>query len=256
MAATKSLRFPTDMYHLDANGFPGQKGFSISVTQANITSAGVNPATKNAYTAANQPQDDLIEAVSSDAADITQTLTFVGIDANGDRIEESVHLNVADGTTAITTTSKFTYFEFARLDAACVGTITVREGSGNAALTTITIGDLVSQVAHVYAGEHRLFITYFGAAVTSAAGNMTATLYRYPAAVSSVAPTAGLIALDSIAILDGEGISPQPANYWPMAYKIGPGEYCTVGVVGEGGDDEDVTVTIQGIILPFTKCPV
>ena len=243
----KSMRYPTTRYLSGPPGAARELGWHLWVSRTNATSAGVIPLTKNAYTAANQPQGDKIEAVSSDAGDTTQTITHVGIDSDGNRVEETVNLN---GTTVVSTSDLFTYWEFSVLDAVCAGAVTVREASGDATITTITAGDLVSQVAHIFSGEHTLLITSFGANITSIAGNVVATLYRYPAASSCVTPTSGLIGVDTISIFDTEGIAPGPRNYHPLAIQIGPGEYVTIKTTGEGGDDEDIDVTLSGIVIP------
>ena len=95
---TKSMRFPSARRMVGCSPYGGEVGFNVMVTRANATSAGVHPLSANTYTAANQPQADTIEVVSANGADTTQTIIHVGVDANGNRVEESVSLN---GATAV-----------------------------------------------------------------------------------------------------------------------------------------------------------
>ena len=245
MATSKSIRFPGTRHLVGPTGTPVASGFNLSVAQANITSAGVVPVSKNTYTQANQPQADTIEVVSSDGADTTQTITHVGIDGLGNRVEETVTLT---GVAAAATSAIFSYWEFSVLSAVTAGNVTIREGSADQAITTITAGDLVSQVAHIFSGENTLLITGFTLGMTTIAGNVTATLRRYAAASSCVALT-GFTALDTIYIYDTEGFTAPLRSYWPMALRIGPGEYVAIAATGEGGNDEDVVVGLSGLLV-------
>jgi len=86
---------------------------------------------------ANQPTGDGIEIVSDAAGDTTQTITIYGTitGATTTVTSETVSLN---GTTAVsTTTVTWQNMLGASLSAACAGTVTIREASGNAAITTI-----------------------------------------------------------------------------------------------------------------------
>lgn len=222
--------------------FPGPEGFNISVSMSNITSAGTVPLSKNPYTAANQPQADTIEVVSDQAGDTTQTITHVGINAAGERVSEKVTLL---GTSVAATTQLFTYWEYSLLSAVCAGTVSIREGSHNAEITTITAGDLCTYVSHIYAGEKNLYITKFSGKLTSLSGNVTLTLRRYPLAASSPAPTTGYFDVEVLSLFDTEGYLSESVEF-PAAIFIPSGSYVAVHAAGEGGDDEDVTVTIQG----------
>jgi hypothetical protein len=85
----------------------------------------------------NQPANDGVELVSSDAADTTQTVTvwYVRNGALTTLVSEAVALN---GTTQVALThTDVEYVLGVELSAACAGTVTVREASGNATITTL-----------------------------------------------------------------------------------------------------------------------
>lgn len=86
----------------------------------------------------NQPANDSLEVVSSDAGDTTQTILIVGID-NGDAVVyQSISLN---GTTVVTSSdADWKIVQTCELSAACTGTVTVREASGNATIITLAPG--------------------------------------------------------------------------------------------------------------------
>lgn len=93
----------------------------------------------------NQPNNDGVEVVSSDAAD-TQLCTIWGTDQDGDYQYETVAMT---GTTPVSTTRTdwenivgiFLGDVYGKNSVVAVGTITIREASGDAAITTIVAGD-------------------------------------------------------------------------------------------------------------------
>jgi len=89
---------------------------------------------------ANQPAGDTVEILSSSALDITQSVTVYGTitGATTTVTSETIALDATDGTTVMP--SVITTWETilgVELSAACVGTITIQEGSANADITTI-----------------------------------------------------------------------------------------------------------------------
>jgi len=86
----------------------------------------------------NQPANDSLEVISSDAGDTTQHILIVGID-NSDAVQyESIALN---GTSAVTSSdADWKTVQTCELDGACAGTVTVREASGNATIITLAPG--------------------------------------------------------------------------------------------------------------------
>ena len=228
---------------------PTRDGWIVQSSQVDITSAGTEAPAKNTYTKANQPQNDLVEVLSSDAADTTQSVDVYGIDTSGNRVMETILLGrTTDGTDVVPSTTYFQYVESARLSAACAGTVTVQEASANADIGTITIGDLVMYIGHLYTGHLTGYLSYAYCGVTTLAGNVTFSIRWYPAAAGSVSGT-GFEVIDTITILDGEGVFPEPRIY-PIMKRLTPGGYLTVSAVGEGGNDEDVTMTLMGFWEP------
>lgn len=82
----------------------------------------------------NQPANDGVEVVSSDAGDTTQTVTIIGTTTASDTVVvETVTLN---GTTAVPTVkTDWGVILAVKKSAATLGTVTVREASGDATIT-------------------------------------------------------------------------------------------------------------------------
>lgn len=92
--------------------------------------------TGGAFTAANQPQNDGIEVISSDAGDTTQTVTLYGTTTGTNTVVvETVTLN---GVTFVPTVKTDWGYLLGVEKEATTGTVTVREASGNATITTLT----------------------------------------------------------------------------------------------------------------------
>jgi hypothetical protein len=96
----------------------------------------------------NQPANDGIEILSNNAADTTQSITLYGTTQGTDTVVvETVALN---GTTAVSSTkTDWGVLLGYTLSASCAGTVTVREASGNATISTITTGLLSKGVEAV-----------------------------------------------------------------------------------------------------------
>ena len=107
--------------------------------------------------------EDQVEFVSSDAADITQTVTITGIDDNGDKVTEEVSLHATNSTLATTTDATFRYIDQVSLDAECAGTITVRKQDDWVFITSIPIGQLKGGATQHFNGEENSHLTYFAA---------------------------------------------------------------------------------------------
>lgn len=103
----------------------------------------------------NQPNNDGVEIVSDDAGDTTQSVTLWGTlhGATGVVISEVVAL--AGTTQAVSTHTNWSKILGVELSASCAGTVTVREASGNEAITTISTGVLSAGVAVIAESEAR-----------------------------------------------------------------------------------------------------
>ena len=104
---------------------------AISQPAALDTTTGVGAA----FT--NQPANDGIEVLSASAADTTQTITIIGTTTGTDTVVvETVTLT---GTTAVSTVkTNWGVVLAVKKSAATAGTVTIREASGNATITTLT----------------------------------------------------------------------------------------------------------------------
>ena len=178
--------------HLPATGH----GWAFHVSEADLAALPGEALSRNAYTplAANS----VIEVLSSSAADTTQKLTIIGINSDGDLIEETLSLN---GTTAVDTAATFHSVETAYLDLKCAGTVTVRADGAGATVGTITIGEMSMDIAHhlIPAGR-RGFITDFIAGGTTSTEILEFQLRYYPNIVDIRGPTAGFFLRDRILV--------------------------------------------------------
>jgi len=95
----------------------------------------------------NQPTNDGIEIVSSDNTDLTQTITLYGT-LNGAATVLVTETLTLTGTTQLDSAHlDWDVLLGARLSAVCTGTITIREASANATITTIAPAALTAGIA-------------------------------------------------------------------------------------------------------------
>jgi len=89
----------------------------------------------------NQPANDAIEFLSSDADDISKEILFIGVDTGGTVRYEAIDTHAGDGRTVVTTSrSDWQELYEVHVPAGMIGTLTVREASGNATITTVPVG--------------------------------------------------------------------------------------------------------------------
>lgn len=119
-----------------ANGYAGK----YQVAQDTI----LTPVTGDAFT--NQPNNDGVEVLSSSTADVGITVTLYG-NKHGALTTEYIDAITLNGTNAVSSTyTDWSAIHGVRLSGACAGTITIREASGNLAITTIAAGSLTSGI--------------------------------------------------------------------------------------------------------------
>lgn len=96
---------------------------------------------------ANQPANDGIEVISNNSADTTQTITLYGTLNGAGTVLVTETLTLTGATQVSSSHTDWGVLLAARLSASCAGTVTIREASGNAAITTITTGNLTAGIA-------------------------------------------------------------------------------------------------------------
>lgn len=109
--------------------------------------------------------NDTIQIVSSQAADMSKQIRLTGVDSAGDKIQEIMTTNSADGTTAVDSALAYTYLNSAYVvsqTAALAGNITVRRKTGPSTLDVITAAKRQSGVAQYYNGHLTSYITRWG----------------------------------------------------------------------------------------------
>jgi hypothetical protein len=117
----------------------------------------------------NQPADDGVTLVSSNAGDTTQTATIIGTTTGGVVVVvEAIALN---GVTPVNTVkTNWGVILAVKLSASCAGTVTVKETSGGLTITTLTTGvlskgvDLVTATAQ---GAHNTLPSATGSDTTT-----------------------------------------------------------------------------------------
>lgn len=154
--------------------------------------------------------EDTIEVVSSDAADITQTVTVTGIDSNDNRISEEIALDTAAGTTAVESTNTFKYIDQVSVDTVCAGVVTVRRDTGDTFIVSIPIGSLDATVVQHFNGEKDTYLTGWYASVTSTTGTVSYELRYYPDDSKCLADTSGYRVLDTILLTNALGDAEHP----------------------------------------------
>ena len=86
---------------------------------------------------ANQPANDAVELVSSEAADTTQQVTLYGTTNGGDGTVVTETVTLTGDTPVATTKVDWGLILGVEMDSAATGTVTIQEASGNLAITTI-----------------------------------------------------------------------------------------------------------------------
>lgn len=192
--------------------------------------------------------EDEVEILSSDALDITQTVTIVGINNSGNKATEDIVLNTADGTTVVAGTTVWRYIETATVDKECVGAITIqKQGDPNkdVDIIIIPIGQLNGQVSQHFNGEDVTYVTYWACGVNTTTGNVTFTLRWYPDDADCLDADEGFITLDTIYI-DAAVTSPyNVVHNYSLPIKLPAGGWLSVWAVGSADNADGYTI-LQG----------
>ncbi len=118
-------------------------GVTAALTGKNITAATAGG------NFGNQPAGDGVEAVSDNAADVGMTLTIYGTKTGATATVTSETITMNGVTQAATVLQTWQNILGAELSAVCAGTVTIREASGNATVTTIAAGNLTAGIVTI-----------------------------------------------------------------------------------------------------------
>ena len=89
----------------------------------------------------NQPANDGLEFLSSDADDTSKEILFIGVDTGGTVRYEAKETHAGDARTAVATTrTDWAELYEVHVPAGMIGALTVREASGKATITTVPAG--------------------------------------------------------------------------------------------------------------------
>lgn len=197
---------------------------------------------------------DNIEVLSAEVGDTTQTVTVVGINMDGRRDSETLSLN---GTNVVAGTKKWQYIEHAILSAVTAGDVTIQAGTDNNDIYVIAANSFRTGAAHIYTGEYDFAVTEFSAslggetdAVVDAGNVFLKLVYFTSAALSTDAPgnIAKAITIDSINLLDTEGVVNEQKLFGPLYPIIPAGSYAFVQAFSEA-NTADVSVSVRGFFI-------
>ncbi|HPU62126.1 MAG TPA: hypothetical protein PK300_08350 [Bacillota bacterium] len=133
-------------------------GYKVSLLVNNAPSTVIGTDFASACTGAafdNQPNNDGVEVISNNTADV-QKCTIYGTTFNTEVVvAETITLN---GTTQVATTkTDWGYILGVELSSPAVGTITIREASGNATIKTITATNTSTGVTDVATARQKCY---------------------------------------------------------------------------------------------------
>lgn len=150
----KSVLVADDAIVAGAELKAGDSGRAISFVNSALTGVTIDSDTGGNF--GNQPANDGVEIVSDDAGDITQSITIYGTTTGTDTVVvETVALN---GTTPVSTTKvNWGQVLAVELDASCDGTVTVREASADATITTLATTVLSAGITEVPAADQQAY---------------------------------------------------------------------------------------------------
>lgn len=133
----------------------GYQGRVVEFIDASSSGATILAATAGGN-AANQPANDIVQIVSSNAGDTTQTVTLIGTTTGTNTI---VTQNVAaNGTTAVDSAkSDWGVVVAVKVSAAFVGTLTIRKKTGPATIITLAPGVLQAGVTVIAGGAQAYY---------------------------------------------------------------------------------------------------
>ena len=217
------------------------EGFSIFGADDDMSTS-ATLVTELDTTYAQTDAEDTLEIVSSDDADITQTVTITGIDDEGNRVTEALPLDTVKGSNVETTSTTFRYVDQVSVDTECAGVITVRDATDDNLITSIPIGALEATMVQHFNGEKDSYITGWRANVTSTTGTVLFQLRWYPDDADCLDPTDGYKVLDEIQFTNVLGSQDRP---FPQPIKCPAGGWIAVYSTA-GTDDADGSVLVQG----------
>lgn len=144
----------------DVTYTPGSDGYDTALgvlsASAFTVAATKTEAGLDSERAADIPAAGVLDVVSDNVGDTTQTLTVYGLDGGGALISEAIALN---GTTNVTGAIVFTKVLACRLDAAAAGTITVSDSPITTTIFTILTAILTRGIVDVTNGAAAGVIT-------------------------------------------------------------------------------------------------
>jgi hypothetical protein len=182
--------------------------------------------------------DDKVEAVSSSHADNSQIVTVAGIDNSGKKVSNRLSLA---GTSAATSTSTFRYIDQVEMDTTSLGTITIRQATGDNFIISIPIGSIEATAVQHFNGEKDSYVTNWNASVTSTGPGIIFDLRYYPNDNSARCAATGYKVIDQLVV---PNISTSSSSI-TQPIKCPAGGWIAVYATGKA-TSMDGTATVQG----------
>lgn len=233
-----------DLYPIRTRRGREGDGFVIHAYDADIDQSAYELVTGLATTYAQLAAEDTFQAVSSDAADTSQTCYISYVNSSGKYVSEGIALN---GATAVDSVGTGRYVDQNWVDIECAGTISVQRKTGPALINSIEIGQLRGDVAHHFNGQYNTYLQRWSAENVGGGNTIIFQLRWYPDDADCLDPTDGYHVLDRIALPAAVGSSAErvwsadpnsglrlPAGGWLAVYAIG------------GAADQSGSVSIVG----------
>ena len=232
--------------YLHRTRIPGlsNRGFSIGASVTNAVGS-TEPCSSTAFTQLDA--DDALKGLGGDAADTTQTLTVLAVNASNQLWEYTGTLN---GTSQVAVdTEEKAYVLQAYLDAEAAGNTTVEKADGTD-LMIITAGQLGTNITHWAmcdeTGPRSGVITSWEMRLSSADADVVGELRLYPTIADARDMGDGYQILDSCSLASTMGVGYSSIESSPAGFRIPPGSYVAVAATGVTGD---VDANLNGYLL-------
>jgi hypothetical protein len=234
---------------------PKAHGVHVFAYDADIDTAASLVSTYASF--AQLAAQDSLEAISSNANDITQSITVIGVDSGGRRQHTTKLLN---GTTVVTLDRTWRYVENCYTNMECAGNITLRRATGDTAINVIAIGQVAADVVQHFSGDDNICWLLGWWAGTPYAQDQGAffELRWYPSDADSLDSGDGYRVLDRIDVdTDGDATGPGSVRVtFPSPIQLPAGGWVVVFGDSEGDNQvgyaglQIIDVAIPGAAVP------
>lgn len=236
------------------NLYSQAQGIHTFAVDADIDQAVSVVTTTAAY--AQLAANDTVQVVSAEAADITQSVTIIGVDSTGERTWETIALDTTAGTTAVDSVKTWAYIENCYLDLPATGAVTLRRKTGATFINSIAIAALSADVVqHLSGTGFRPCVAGWWCAAEPAAAIVTFQLRWYPSAASCRSSGTGYRILDQVVVRNNvtatEAVMSNPVmRRFPSPLQLPAGGWIAVFALATGADNKTGSAGMQVFDVP------